>query len=211
MDSHSEQPRPLISETLLQIKADLLCGEILASDAALTASRISRIFFTDNHLLPLRRELLGYSEEQTDAELEVIDLISKFGADINVKTIARHRLLRGFRMPLFLALKQARDKTRPEVKREEWFCPLSAVEIENIIRKLDATDASYVVLEAYGDGEGAFVCKTAEVRALYKGMSELIAFFIDVLLRQLKGKSAEAISGQGDAEQQSAAGAKQQG
>jgi hypothetical protein len=198
MDTNLEQPRPLISEALAHIKAELLCGRMAASDAALSASRISRIFFTDNHLLPLRRELLGYTQEQMEAELEVIALISKYGADINVRTLARHRLLRGFRMPLFLAMRRARDKVRPQVKREEWFCPLSAVEIENLLLKLESTDASYVVLESTGDYDGAFVCKTAELRQLYKGMSELIAFFIDVLLRQLQQLPSEFCADQLD-------------
>jgi hypothetical protein len=177
---------PLISEFLAKLKTALLCGTIKPSDAALAATRVGRLFFTDTHLAAMTRELLGYSHEQASAEVEVIKLIAE-STEIHtpLRSLAKHRLLHGYRMPLFVALKQARARTRPRVKREDWFCPLSACEIEALIEQVSAAQAPYVVLD-WSDGEnGVFISSGRNLRDLHEGMKDLIAWCIDLLIRQL--------------------------
>jgi len=178
---------PMVSEFLAKLKTDLLCGQMKASDAALAASRLGRLFFTESHLAALTRELLGYSEEQSGAEIQVIKLIEECTeTHTQLRSLARHRVLRGYRMPLFAALRQQRDQVRPRVKREDHFCSLSACEIEELVQQAESASAPYIVLDWSDTEEGVFICSTSGLRAMQDGMKELIVWCIDLLIKQLQ-------------------------
>ncbi len=142
----------------------------------------------------MTRELLGYSDEQATTEVEVIRLINaSTETHTPLRSLAKHRLLHGYRMPLFVALKQARERSRPRVKREDWFCPLSAGEIEELLEQVSAAQAPYVVLD-WSDGEnGAFICSGRNLRDLHEGMKDLIVWCIDLLIRQLSEDTVDGM------------------
>ncbi len=75
--NRNEKTSALISESLFSIRERLRSDQILASDAALKAIRLCRMLFSETRLAPIARELLGYSAEQADVELELIRLIEE--------------------------------------------------------------------------------------------------------------------------------------
>jgi hypothetical protein len=192
MQNHGDTP--LISEFLHKLKAELLCDRMNPSDAALAAARMGRLFFTESHLGVLSRELLGYSEDQAEAEMEVIRMIdSAKGPHTTLRSLARHRLVAGFRMPLFVALRQAREGSLPRVKHEQWFCGLSASEIEDLLRQLETSGAPYIVLDWSNNENGLFICSVNRLRALRDGMKDLIVWCIDLLIKQLRQLDSDSL------------------
>jgi len=188
--NRNEKTSALISESLLSIRERLRSDQILASDAALKAIRLCRMLFSETRLAPITRELLGYSTEQAQVELELITLIEEdSNANPAKQCIARHRLISGFRLPLFVTLRQAQErKARPNVTREQRFCGLTAMEIEAIATELAKSKAPYVVLEGFDDENGVFVCKSKDFKAMHQGLKKLIIGLIDVILFELQSE-----------------------
>lgn len=183
-----ENTSALISESLSALKDSLAAGNISASDAALQAIRLGRMFFSQTRLAPLTRELLGYSQDETDSELELISLIEEeqIGSRAR-KCVASYRMINGFRLPLFVTLRQAREgKAIASVTREQRFCALTAMEIEMLGAEMDGTNAPYVVLDDSDDGAGVFVCRSRDFRAMQKGLSGLIVNLIDCMIDELQ-------------------------
>jgi hypothetical protein len=181
----------LISEFLSTLKEELEAQKIKPSDAALAAIRLGRVLFSDIRLAPITRELLGYSKEEADIELELIDLTREDGTGAIAKCVARHRLVNGFRLPLFVTLHQAQMKLKPEVKREQTFCGLSATEIELLLEESIETKSPYTVLDYRNEQNGAFLCRVSDLKVMYEGMVGLISALIELLLTELDAESVE--------------------
>jgi hypothetical protein len=179
----------LISEFLSTLKEELGSEKIKPSDAALAAIRLGRVLFSDIRLAPITHELLGYSKEESDIELELIDLIREDGNEAMATCVARHRLINGFRLPLFVTLHQAQTKLRPEVKREQIFCGLSATEIELLLEESEETKSPYTVLDYRNEQNGAFLCRVTDLKLMYNGMISVISGLIDLLITELRAGS----------------------
>jgi hypothetical protein len=176
----------LISSCLEETKFNLQNGDVAASDAIIVCLRVSRMFFGDTRLEPMVRELLGYSASETTTAMEYLRNVDPDedhrlwpGGPPN------HRLLRGYRVPIFVALGQACKQERVGVNKDVLFCDLSAGELEAIVGRALADRTPYLVMGYEEETSTAFILKTAELSGVLTGLSERVCKFIDELLGDL--------------------------
>jgi hypothetical protein len=181
MDNSKANPSSLISDFFFKTRAELLAGQRSPSDAMLALVRVARMFFTDSRLQPVLRELLGYNFEQARTA------IGCAAADEpQLRRTAKHRLISGFRVPLFVTLTQIVGTTKPQLTKEQWFCALSAGELEAMLAKLKRTATPYVVLDYNEDANSAFICKAADLFELQSSIRSFVARQIDLLQMDLE-------------------------
>jgi hypothetical protein len=181
MDNSKAIPSALISDFLFKTRAQLLDEQLSPSDAILAVVRVARLFFTDTRLQPVLRELLGYNPDQAQTALDCAA-----ADEPQIQRVAKHRLISGFRVPLFVALNQASGTAKPKLTKEQWFCALSAGELEALLAKLRKTTTPYVVLDYNEDANSAFICKAADIFDLQSSIRACVAHHIDLLQMDLE-------------------------
>ncbi|HEY9772443.1 MAG TPA: hypothetical protein V6C81_01395 [Planktothrix sp.] len=176
----------LISSCLEETKFNLQSGDVTPSDAIIVCLRVSRMFFGDTRLAPIARELLGYSESEA---LAAMSYFRKVDPDDDAvlwpSGPPSHRLLKGYRVPIFVALGQAANQERVAVKKDVLFCDLSAGELEAILERTNGDKTPYLVMGYEDNTSTAFILKTSDLVQLLKGLSERVCKFIDELLADL--------------------------
>ena len=80
-----------------------------------------------------------------------------------------------------MALNQASGTTKPKLTKEQWFCALSAGELEALLAKLRKTTTPYVVLDYNEDANSAFICKVSDIFDLQASIRAYVARQIDLL------------------------------
>jgi hypothetical protein len=181
MDNRKAIPSAVISDFFFETRAQLLGGELSLSDAILSLVRVARMYFTDSRLQPILRELLGYNFDQAQTAIDCAA-----AEEPQLQKAAKHRLIKGFRIPLFVALIQASGAARPDLSKEQWFCALSAGELEVLLAKLKKTPTPYVVLDYNEDANSAFICKVADLFELQASIRAYVARQIDLLQTDLE-------------------------
>lgn len=192
MQNEQSEPAPLISEFLFQIRDELSDGSIAVSDALISVARVCRMVFTEARIVPLTRELLGYSEEETRISIDAIKLLIESSADACFSSVPSHRMINGFAVPVLALLHQASINARTRVTQELRFCDQSATELELMLKQAQTSKSPYVVLEFNEDVNTAFLCRTKDVDQMLLSMRRYVQFQIDNLLNDLTIETSES-------------------
>jgi hypothetical protein len=189
MEQNSPEPLRLVSDFLAQTKCELEEGRISASDAILGAMRVARIHFLDQRLAALRRELLGYSEEEAAIATQYIRAYGKSDSLDWLQYAPSHRLIKGYAVPVLELLHKASSQIRLSVNTETRFCALSAAELESLKERAESTKTPHIVLDFDENENVAFVCTATELSGLLLQLSAYAATLIGYLLIELQDPS----------------------
>jgi hypothetical protein len=197
MEYERDENIALLSSCLAETKANLKNGDILVSDAILTMLRVGRILFGETRLAPMVRELLGYSDSEAKTAVEYFRS-TEAEEDSFSNAFPLHRVMRGYRVPIFAVLGQLSTQSRVAVSKDLMFCDLSAREIENIVEDCLSSKAPYLVMGYEEDTTTVCMLRSSEMIQMLKCMAERVCKFIDELLEDVA--AGKLTSGEGEAQ-----------
>jgi hypothetical protein len=197
MEYEVDKSLALISSCLEETKVNLQNGDASASDSLLTCLRVARMFFKEERLEPLVRELLGYSEQEAATAMQFFRTVDpEHDEQLWPSGAPAHRLIRGYRVPIFVALDQLSRQAKVEVGSDVIFCDMSASELEAVVERAERDKAPYLVMGFDEETHTVIIIKTQSVICVLNSVAMRVCTLIDELLLDLSQASSEATDGQ---------------
>jgi len=176
----------LLTECLKELSAKLDSRDILLSDAILRALKVLRIFYGNEKLQFLNRELLGYLQE----EMAAIEASKKRKEEMlsSEEQSVAYRYLTGFWVDEAILRRGVRAIACLHTQRTSLFCNYGVGEIEQLIARLHCDDQNYVGIKLSESSSRVFLCRASQIYRLYSSIRHQVKLRIDQLIAELQAQ-----------------------